>query len=178
MPNNVDLQKSTHISGGLGNSKERTVFTIRDFQPKDQPAARRLILRGLGEYFGYINTSLNPDIDNIWSSYRQNGHLFVIAEIEGEVAGTGGLLLQPHATGQIVRMNVGTNFRRQGIGRALVQHLLQLGLAHRVERFVVETNRNWLNAIKLYQCCGFREYKQDDESVYLEYQQTTAGHMN
>ncbi len=178
MPNKVDLRKSTHISGGLGNTKEQPVFTIRDFQPNDQPAARRLILRGLGEHFGYINTSLNPDIDNIWSNYLENGHIFVVAEIENEVAGTAGLLVQPHATGQIVRMSVGTHFRRKGIGRAMVQHLLQLGFAQRLERFVVETNRNWQHAIKLYQCCGFREYKQDDEAIYLEYLQKKTGHMN
>lgn len=178
MPNKVDLRKSKIISGGHGTIEEQPMFTIRSFNKPDQQAARRLILKGLGEYFGYINTSINPDIDDIWATYVQSGHLFVIADIAGEIAGTGGLMIHPDRTGQLVRMSVDTKFRRKGIGRAIVNHLLKIGGEHSLERFIVETHRGWDNARKLYQHCGFQIYQEDNESIYLQCFQPTIGHLN
>ena len=178
MPSKADLRKSKTMNGGLGIIKETPMFTIRSFNKTDQQAARRLILRGLGEYFGYINTSLNPDVDDIWATYVEGGHQFVIAEIAGEIAGTGGLIFHPDRTGQLVRMSVDAKFRRNGIGRSLVQHLLQIGCAHNLERFKVETNRGWDAALKLYQQCGFQIYQEDNEAIYLQCFQPKTGHLN
>ena len=35
---------------------------IRAFEPRDQAAARQLILAGLGEHFGWIDETCNPDL--------------------------------------------------------------------------------------------------------------------
>ncbi|CAA9269377.1 MAG: hypothetical protein AVDCRST_MAG93-2561, partial [uncultured Chloroflexia bacterium] len=40
-------------------------LAIRPFTPADQKAARDLVLDGLGEHFGWIDTSRNPDLDDI-----------------------------------------------------------------------------------------------------------------
>src|SRR5579883_3043906 len=53
---------------------------IRPFVPPDQQAARVLILRGLGEHFGWIDETCNPDLDDIAATYTGAGHLFLGVE--------------------------------------------------------------------------------------------------
>ena len=52
---------------------------IRSFEVGDQEQARWLILEGLGEHFGYIDETLNPDLDDILHNYIIPGHDFVVA---------------------------------------------------------------------------------------------------
>ena len=66
--------------------------TIRSSTPDDQRAVRSLILAGLGEHFGFVDESMNPDLDDIQTVYVDVGACFVIAEIAGDLAGTGALI--------------------------------------------------------------------------------------
>jgi GNAT superfamily N-acetyltransferase len=143
-------------------------ITIRPFQAKDQLAARDLILDGLGGHFGFIDQSLNPDLDDIMAHYVAPGNVFVVAHVEGQLVGTGALIAEGEYSGRIVRMSVRRDARRHGIGQALVAHLLALARKRRYTRVLVETNNDWQDAIGLYTRCGFAEYARDDVSVYLE----------
>ena len=143
-------------------------LSIRPFAPADQEGARGLILEGLGEHFGYIDETCNPDLDDIMSGYMLSGHLFVVAQVGTELAGTGALICGDEQTSQMVRVSVRRAWRRRGIGRRLVEQLVQEARRRGDARLVVETNTDWEDAIYLYECCGFRRYAQDDESVYLE----------
>ena len=140
---------------------------IRLFQPGDQEQVRNLILEGLGEHFGRIDPTLNPDLDNINASYVQTGHLFVVVESAGQIIGTGALIHEEGNDGRIVRVSVAPAFRRTGLGQQLVEYLLQAARERQFGRVLVETNLDWYAAIRLYHRCGFREYARDDESVHL-----------
>ena len=143
------------------------MFTIRPFRQEDQKPTRRLILKSLGEHFGYIDMSLNPDLNSIWDSYIIQGHLFFVAETETGIVGTGGLVVRNFDLGQIVRLSVAPEMRRVGLGKAIVDHIIEHGKKQNIERFTVETNSNWYDAIRLYQRCGFEEIDRDELSVYL-----------
>lgn len=162
-----------------------SLLSIRPFAPADQPTAKNLIQTGLGEHFGFIDPTLNPDLNDIWDSYITAGHTFVVAEWKGELVGTGALISERpkiHETfgvleanqiyGRLVRMSVSPAHRRLGIGRALVEHLLQIAQQHGLTHTLVETNLDWYDAIGLYQRCGFVEYGRDAESVYMILQTT------
>ena len=144
-----------------------TVMTIRPFVPEDQAAARQLILEGLGEHFGFIDESLNPDVDDICASYLAPGHVFLVVVSGATLVGTGALVFLDQHTAQIVRVSVSKNYRRRGIGRAIVAALVAAARSHGIKRLEVETNKDWENAIGLYLCFGFTEYRRDDISVYL-----------
>jgi GNAT superfamily N-acetyltransferase len=131
---------------------------IRPFAPCDQAKVRNLVNAGLGEHFGYVDASYNPDLDNIAAHYPARGHLFVIAEYDGALAGTGALVREDETTGRLVRMSVAPAYRRQGIARALVLRLLAAARERSFTRVVVETNRDWDDAVGLYRACGFEEY--------------------
>lgn len=148
---------------------------IRPFEPRDQDAVRRLVLAGLGEHFGWIDETRNPDLDDIAMSYLARGHTFIIAEIDGQVVGTGALLTESKSVGRIVRMSVSQAHRRNGIGRALVTRLLNIARQKRFNQVHVATTPGWHDAIGLYQHCGFTESKRDDQDIQLviKLEQTT-----
>jgi ribosomal protein S18 acetylase RimI-like enzyme len=151
----------------LSPSDAQSGFLIRLFVAADQDAARWLILHGLGERFGFIDASYTPDLDDITASYLAVGHVFLVAEMDGALAGTGALLIEAEGIGRMARVSVSREQRGKGLGRALVEHLLGLARARRLRRVVVETNRDWNDAIGLYQRCGFSAYAQDEVSISL-----------
>ncbi len=143
-------------------------LVIRSFQARDQISARQLIQAGLGEHFGCIDPSRNQDLTDIQASYVARGHTFVVAEIEGELVGTGALVTESPEAARIVRMSVTKAHRRQGIGRAIVAYLV-LEAGRKGFRLIrVETNHGWVDAISLYRHCGFVEYDRDEISVHLQ----------
>lgn len=140
---------------------------IRPFKQSDQAAARQLILNGLGSHWGWIDETLNPDLNDIYTYYIAAGELFVVAVKNGEMVGTGALVREGDGVSRMVRISVSTSHQRQGIGRQLVAHLVQQAWAHGNQRIVVETNLDWWDAIGLYINAGFTEYARDRESIHM-----------
>ncbi|HEY1353626.1 MAG TPA: GNAT family N-acetyltransferase [Ktedonobacteraceae bacterium] len=144
-----------------------TTISLRPFVPGDQPAARRLILQGLGDPFGFIDETLNPDLDDIAAHYLARGHPFLVALCQQRLVGTGALLFQPDRVGQIVRVSTSRAYRRQGIAASICLQLISLARQHALSRLIVETTHDWYDAIGLYQKLGFVEYQRVRQGVYL-----------
>jgi ribosomal protein S18 acetylase RimI-like enzyme len=142
-----------------------TPFLIRPFEERDQTAARRLILQGLGEHFGFIDESLNPDLNDIMTIYVRAGHSFLVAYSGPELVGTGALITVSSDTGRIVRISTHGDYRRRGIGRTIVTSLLDQARERGYRRVLVETNNDWYDAIGLYQRLGFVEYGRNEYGV-------------
>ena len=146
-----------------------TAPLIRAFTSADQGAARALILAGLGERFGFIDETRNPDLDDIAARYLAPGHVFLVAEVAGALAGTGALLCEPDgATCQLVRISVRGDLRRGGIARAIVASLLAVARERGYRRVWVETDEPWRDAIALYERMGFTVYERRDGLVFLD----------
>ncbi len=92
---------------------------IRSFEVGDQEQARWLILEGLGEHFGSIDETLNPDLDDILYTYIIPGHVFLIACMGREMVGTGALILHGEGISEMVRISTRKDYRRRGIGRVV-----------------------------------------------------------
>jgi GNAT superfamily N-acetyltransferase len=143
--------------------------TLRPFTPADQPVARALILAGLGERFGFIDETRNPDVDDIAAHYLAQGHLFLVAELAGVVVGTGALLFEDDgATCQLVRVSTRRDLRGQGIARLIVEALLAEARQRGRRRVWVETNEGWRDAIALYQRLGFTIIERCGGLVFLD----------
>jgi ribosomal protein S18 acetylase RimI-like enzyme len=140
---------------------------LRPFAPGDQHAARTLILQGLGDRFGFIDETLNPDLDDIAAHYLARGHLFLVALCQQKLVGTGALLIQPDQVGQIVRVSTDHAYRRQGIASSVCLQLISLARQHALSQLIVETTHDWYDAIRLYQKLGFVEYQRVRQGVYL-----------
>jgi N-acetylglutamate synthase-like GNAT family acetyltransferase len=143
------------------------MITIRPFTPADQPAARQLILAGLGEHFGFIDETVNSDLDDISGHYLAHGATFLVAEMEGRIVGTAALMAEDACTGRIARVSVDRALRRCGLGRALLARLLANAQQRGMTALLVETNNDWPDAVGFYRGQGFVPYDQDDESIYM-----------
>ena len=161
LPKILSLPKSISIAGGC-------TLIIRPFNLPDQSSVRRLILQGVGERYGFIDTSRSPDLNSIWETYVTQGHLFYIGEIEGNLAATGALYLRDTTTAEIMRITVSPQYRRMGIGRAMVQHLVEEGQLYGITRFEVVIPATWLDVLDLYRHCGFSSCEQNDDELTLK----------
>lgn len=144
-------------------------YTIRPFIASDQSAARALVLTGLGEHWGYIDETLNPDLDDIAAAYPSETSLFLVVEDPaGVLIGAGCLTEDDPATGRLVRMSVATSARGQGIGRRLVAALESAARERGYRRLVCETTEDWADAVGLYLATGFTETGIQDGDRHFE----------
>jgi GNAT superfamily N-acetyltransferase len=144
-------------------------INVRVFERADQDAARRLILEGLAAHFGFLDETLNRDLDDIAATFADG--IFVVATIDAGgggrrvIAGTGGLHVQPDGTANVVRMSTSAQHRRLGIGRAVLHRLIDEARARRCHRITLATNADWDDAIGLYHAAGFDELLRSETGV-------------
>ncbi|PWT76001.1 MAG: GNAT family N-acetyltransferase [Chloroflexi bacterium] len=141
---------------------------IRFFEVGDQEQVRRLVLEGLGEHFGFIDESLNPDLDDISHSYIDAGQVFVVGCLGREIVGTGALIYQGEGISELVRISTREPYRRMGIGRAIIAHLVNIARQRGDQRIIVETNTAWHEVVSFYERLNFVEYERTELGVGLE----------
>jgi len=139
----------------------------RLFEARDQVATRQLILNGLGEHFGYIDETRNPDLDNIMEYYIKTGATFVIACLNERIVGTGALIAEEPNVGRIVRMSVDHVYRRNGIGKAVMLYLIDIARQRGYIRLRLETNNDWYDVINFYKSLGFMVDQWTEHNVYM-----------
>ena len=139
---------------------------IRAFEAADQAAARAVILEGLGEHFGFIDETLNPDLDDIATSYA-NG-VFLVAVIDGGIAGTGAMMPQPDGTALVARMSTLAKHRRRGVARQILSALIEQARERGCTRIVLGTNAEWGDAIAFYAATGLTEMRRTAGAVLFE----------
>lgn len=140
---------------------------VRPFQSADQQAARELVLAGLVDHWGFLDPTLNPDLNDIAATFA--GGAFLTAWLDGELVGTGGLLPAGNGDAQVVRMSVAARMRRKGIARRVLAGLLGIARQAGYRRVILETTETWAEVIAFYLSCGFRITHHQDGDVYFEY---------
>jgi GNAT superfamily N-acetyltransferase len=149
------------------NAELNSEILIRPFRPEDQSETRDLILAGLGEHFGSIDYSLNPDLDDIKTAYLDKGHFFLVTTVGSRVVAACGLVLETDTTARIVRLSVDLHHRGRGIGFRLVNQVIDLAREIGLRQILVETNLDWYQAISLYRRCGFDIQRSDSTSNHF-----------
>lgn len=135
---------------------------IQPFKSEDQEAVKSLILAGLAQHWGEIDPALNPDLNDISTSYADA--TFLVAWFDGRIIGTGALVPKSDQVAEIVRMSVAAEMRRQGIGTKILQRLCQEAKGLGFQRIIVETTSTWYEVIEFYKRFGFRiTHHQDGE---------------
>jgi GNAT superfamily N-acetyltransferase len=122
---------------------------VRPFEPGDQAVVRALILDGLKEHFGFLDDTLNQDLDDIAQAYADS--LFLVAVMDDQVVGTG--CLKPGVAGDanVVRMSTMKEARRRGVGRAILDHLINHARKQGYTRLTLGTSDDWADAIAFYE---------------------------
>jgi GNAT superfamily N-acetyltransferase len=134
-------------------------FRIRSYRRGDSPACGVLYREGLiGGHIADNDTGL--DIDDINAAYMQSpGSHFWVAETETEPCELVGMIgVQHHedSVGEIRRLRVRKDFRRRGIGSALVEVALKWCKEHGYLKITLDTYMEREPAIKLFEKFHFR----------------------
>ena len=141
---------------------------IRPFTPADQDAVQALVLAGLQDHWGTLDPTLNPDLNDISGWYGPlDGHT-IVAEIDSEIVGTGTMHRVDSETAVLVRMSVSKTHRGKGLGKSLVQSLVDEARAQGYSRLICETTDSWQDAIALYLATGFKIVDQRDGDYHFE----------
>ena len=141
-------------------------FDVRAFAPHDQIEARALIVAGLGEHFGFIDETLNPDLNDIAVAYAHGA--FLVARDAGVVVGTGALTPQLDGSAIVSRMSTAAAHRRRGVARAVLSALAVAARERGCTRLVLGTNADWQDAIAFYTAFGFSEMLRTPTGVLFE----------
>ncbi|HEY3312889.1 MAG TPA: GNAT family N-acetyltransferase [Anaerolineales bacterium] len=145
--------------------KPGSEITIKTFQPDNQDEVKQLILAGLVQHFGVLDPHLNPDLNDIASSYA--GAIFLVAWHQARIVGTGALIPRSTDGAEIVRMSVAQDMRRMGIGRLLLLRLCEKARIAGYNHLVLETTSTWHEVITFYQQFGFHITHQHNGDTYF-----------
>ena len=80
---------------------------------------------------------------------------YYVAQEAGQIVGCCGIR-NLAGEGEITNVAVAPGARRQGIGRKMMEHLLQEASVHKIEACTLEVRISNIPAIRLYESLGFR----------------------
>ncbi|WP_430788023.1 GNAT family N-acetyltransferase [Virgibacillus flavescens] len=140
---------------------------VRPFTIEYQEEAKKLVLEGMKERFGFIDHTLNPDLNDILNHYLSNGNSFFIGFINKELVCTGALTSEGSSIVRIERMSVKRSFRRCGIAQSMLEYLERQVKQEDYRTIVLETNQEWKSAINFYEKNGFNFDFQDKEQLHF-----------
>lgn len=134
-------------------------FTIRSFRSNDHEAVKQLYFDGLlGGKLAENDTGF--DIDDVQLAYMSNpGSHFWVAEADELVVGMIGLQQLDSGVGEIRRLRVRPDYRRRGIGSALLQQALEFCRDHGLLKITLDTYMEREPALKLFEKFNFRHDK-------------------
>ncbi len=80
--------------------------------------------------------------------------MFIVAKIGGEIVGYGGVYIT-YDEAEVTNIAVKSEYRKQGIGRMLVDGVVSQAQERGANTIVLEVRESNLPAISLYEKCGF-----------------------
>ncbi len=132
-----------------------THVDVHEAGPAEIVAAGRLVLAGLAEHWGSVDASLNHDLANLAAAYP-TGRTLVAVDHVGRVVGTGTVVPRDDHDVEVVRMAVAAELRGTGVGRRILDALIDIASGWGAQRVVLETTAAWTATVAFYERCGFR----------------------
>lgn len=133
---------------------------IRDFQPGDEDAFRRLNEEWIARYFVLEDKDRRLFADPRGLILDRGGRIF-IAEIAGEPVGCVALLALDPETFEVAKMAVAPAHQGKGLGRLLLERCIEHARSVGKKRLYLETNSKLAPAVALYRKLGFVEVHAD-----------------
>ena len=132
-------------------------FSFRPATNKDIPAITKLVKDILPEFgLEYDSQTSDNDILDIEKSYSENGGIFLVSEnSEGNIIATAALFRESDKVCTLRKMYVVKNYRGMGLGKILMEQILQKAASLNFREIMLETNAGMFSAIRLYEYYGF-----------------------
>jgi len=142
-------------------------YEVRAFQPGDAGAFADLNRRWIDEHFGMEEEDTRV-LSAPQSAILDPGGYIAIAQMAGEVVGTGALMVPAGGSGsgpwvELVKMATSPLAQGQGVGGAVLDHLIEVARTRGAEAIWLETNDKLAAATRLYDRKGFKALTPDEE---------------
>jgi ribosomal protein S18 acetylase RimI-like enzyme len=95
--------------------------------------------------------------------------LFIVATVEGEAAGCGGVRFLADGVAELTRVWVAPAMRRHGLGLLMVTHLEERAIEHRRRVMRLDTRGDLTEARALYARLGYHEVDPFNDEPYAEH---------
>jgi GNAT superfamily N-acetyltransferase len=128
---------------------------IREFQPGDEVSFRKLNEEWISRYFR-IEEKDEEALADPRSGILAPGGRILFATIDGQPVGCCALLRLSADEFEVAKMAVAERLQGSGIGRKLLQSVVEAARSAGARRLYLETNHILAAAIHLYQSIGFQ----------------------
>ena len=148
-------------------------ITFRHLEKKDNKEIADLI-RSVFREFGVDRPGtvyFDPTTDDLYSLFQTPGSIYWIAEDNGKIIGACGIFPTqnlPEDCGEVVKLYLDAFYRKQGIGRHLLEMSIESAKDLGYKQLYLESLPELGKAISLYQKAGFRfvDSKMGDEGHF------------
>ena len=126
-----------------------------------------------------ISSTLTSCFDDFWSynilksELENSNSKYIVAKLNGEIVGFAGIINTLDQM-EITNIVVKKDMRNQGIGNTLLNELINLTIASKINTIFLEVNSNNTYAIKLYEKNGFKQvglrkkyYNNTDDAILM-----------
>ena len=128
---------------------------FRTFQEGDEEAFRILNEAWIEKYFVLEGKDRETLGDPRTHILNKGGHI-VMAERAGQRIGCCALIALPDGRFEVAKTTIAESERGQGLGRKLLEHVVEFAREKRIKVLYLETNMKLRNAIGIYEAVGFR----------------------
>jgi putative acetyltransferase len=130
-------------------------ITFREYQAGDAAAFRALNEQWIAKYFDLEPKDTETLGDPEKHILATGGHIY-FAMLDDAIVGCCALIANGQHCYEVAKMAVREGHRNQGIGKALLAHVIEAARALDVYKLTLETNNKLRNAIHVYESLGFR----------------------
>jgi len=139
-------------------------FSFAQAKNENSPIAQKIIFSVLHEYgLGGIDHHTDSDLKDIEKTYT-NGYFGLIKNDSGNPVGTFGLFPLNEKSAEIRKMYLLPEARGKGIGKWMVNFLIEKAKELNFQKLELETASVLLEAMELYKKFGFKEVKSSNAS--------------
>jgi putative acetyltransferase len=144
--------------------KYKMSIIIRNIRPTDNPLLATIIRNTLAEFKANHPGTVyyDPTTDALFELFQKQGSIYNVAEINGEVAGGGGIYPTdglPEATCELVKMYLLPQARGLGLGRMMIEKCLQQAKEMGYKNVYLESMPELKKALNVYAKLGFEYLK-------------------
>ena len=130
-------------------------ITFHEFRAGDAEAFRTLNEQWIAKYFALEEEDIRV-LNEPEKHILQPGGRIYFASLDGEVTGCCALIVNGERSYELAKMAVREDLRNQGIGKALLVHVIEAARSLQARKLTLGTNSKLTNAIHLYESMGFQ----------------------
>jgi putative acetyltransferase len=156
----ADARRSGDV---IRSSNPMGEFAFREAVPADGPSIRAVVFEVLRAYgLSPDPATTDADLEDINASYSARGGCFrVVVAATGDIVGCGGLYPVGESDAEIRKMYLLKQARGRGLGRKLLEDLIDIAKERGFRSIVVETASVLREAVALYRSTGFVPLERD-----------------